>query len=305
MKSGRSEHFFDSLPEYVSGTLGSEGRRRVQEHLVDCSACREELAAWQEIHEAVNLDSDRAPGPSEDLMERVWAKIEEDSQAVVRPSLISHLSLALQLLAGQVPLVKKKIWVASAVTMAFGVMVSLLTAAGTTATGTAFSLFAPIVAAVGVAFVYGPENDPSLEVALSTPTRPRFILLARLTLVYGYDLALALAATVVLATVSGTPNPWPLVSLWIGPMLFLSALALVISLLFNPMLAIFTTMALWGIRLSAAAGSDPMYLDSAWMRVVESLWQANAILLPLAVLLLAMAFFFAPRRVGPSQGWAD
>lgn len=305
MKSGRSEHIFDSLPEYVSGTLDSEDKRRAREHLVDCSACREELGAWQEIHEAVNLDSSRVPGPSADLMERVWVRIEEDAQATVQPSLTSRLSLALQILVGQLPLVKKKIWVASAVTMAFGAAVSLLTYVSVTATGTTFALFAPIVAAVGVALVYGPENDPSLEVALSTPTRPRLILLARLTLVYGYDLALALAATAVFTAVNGALDMWPLVSLWIGPMLFLSALALLISLFFGPTPAIFTAMALWSVRLAATAGSDPTYLDSAWMRAVEALWQANAVLLPLAVLLLATAFFYAPRRVGPSQGWAD
>lgn len=301
----RVDHVTDLIPAYLNGSLSAGDERHVCEHLEICAGCRSELASWETVGEATRTAASQAPGLSEDLMGRVWARIEEDAQAVVQPSLDSRLSLALQILVGQLPLVKKKIWVASAVTMAFGVAVSLLTAVGTTTTGMVFSLFAPIVAAVGVAFVYGPENDPSLEVALSTPTRPRLILLSRLTLVYGYDLALALAATVVLATVSERLNPWPLVLLWIGPMLFLSALALLISLFFGPTPAVFTAMALWGVRLAATPGSDPRYLDSAWMRAIETLWQANAVLLPLAVLLLATAFFYAPRRVGPSQRWAD
>lgn len=60
-----------------------------------------------------------------------------------------------------------------------------------------------MIAAVGLALVYGPEVDPGLELALATPTAPRSVLLARMTLVFAYDLGLALAANAVVLAVRG------------------------------------------------------------------------------------------------------
>ena len=58
---------------------------------------------------------------------------------------------------------------------------------------------APIVAASGVAGAYRSRNEPFAELVDTTPTAPRVLLRVRLTLVLGYDLALALAASAVLA----------------------------------------------------------------------------------------------------------
>ena len=52
-----------------------------------------------------------------------------------------------------------------------------------------------MIAAACVSFIYGPENDLAYELALSTPTSPRTILLARLALVFGYNLGLVPIAT--------------------------------------------------------------------------------------------------------------
>lgn len=292
----KAAHSTDLLPAYLNGTLDPELAKEVREHLQNCAGCRAELASWEAVSDAAVVRSEALPAPSAGVMEGVWAKVEREPAPLTGPSSISKLSLAWQLLVGQIPLVRNKIWAASAVTMALGLAVSLLLSTGASAAGATFALFAPVIAAVGVAFVYGPENDPSLEVALSTPTPARLVLLARLTLVYGYDLALALAATAVLAAVNGTLNLWPLVSLWIGPMLFFSALALLLSLLFGSSAAVLTAMALWGVRLAAATYSTPGLDKSAWAETVETLWRANAMLLLLAALLLAVALLLAPYR---------
>lgn len=297
MRGKQPGHVADLLPAYLNGTLPSWEERSVDEHLATCAGCREELASWEATRQAVVIAHDRAPAPSMRVLDGALARIEREEA----PSL-SRLSLAWQLLLGQLPLVRREIWAASAVTMAMGCLVSALTATGASAAGSAFAIFAPVIAAVGVAFVYGPENDPSLEVALSTPTSPRLVLLARLVLVYGYDLALALAATIALAAANGTFGLWPLISLWIGPMLFLSALALLVSLLFSPTAALFLALALWGARLAAGTGNVFGQRRPAWAETVEALWHANA-LLPLAVVLLVAALFVAP-RVRPAYGGA-
>ena len=60
------------------------------------------------------------------------------------------------------------------------------------------ALVAPIVAAAGVAGTHRSRRDPAAELVAATPTSGRLLLLVRLTLVFGFDLALALAASAVL-----------------------------------------------------------------------------------------------------------
>ena len=301
MNGNDHTHPVEALAAYTNGTLAPDERRLVYEHLSVCDACRTELASWKIVGTASRAVSSRVPDPPEDLMERVWTRIEEEETPAVSGS--GRLSLGLQLLAGQVALVRREIWVASAATMALGCLVALLTA-GASAGGVALSVFTPMIAAVGVAFIYGPENDPSLEVALSTPTPPRLVLLARLTLVYGYDLALALTATVVLALANGGTGLLALISLWIGPMLFLSALALFLSLFLGSTPATLVALTLWGVRLVAYSSAVQGLTLSREMRLLESFWQSTPLLLPLAVLLLLATVLFTPGREKLSREWS-
>ena len=301
MNDKEHANMVEALPAYTNGTFAPEERRLVSAHLDSCDACRAELASWRMVGTASRAVSSQVPNPPENLMERVWTRIGEEEAPAT--SSFGRVSLGLQLLVGQLALVRREIWLASAATMALGCLVALLTA-GASAGGVVLAVFAPMVAAVGVAFIYGPENDPSLEVALSTPTSPRLVLLARLTLVYGYDLALALVATVVLALANGGVGLWTLISLWVGPMLFLSALALFLSLLFGPTPATLVALTLWGVRL-VAYSSASQGLDLSWgMRLLESFWQSTPLLLPLAALLLLVTVFYAPRQEKLSREWS-
>jgi hypothetical protein len=285
------DDFADLVPAYVNGTLDAPERRRLYGHLSACPACRAELARWKAVRGATARAFGPLPAPPLGTLEKVMERVGERPGA--SDPVAWGFSVSWQLLAGQVALVGRGIWAASALTMALGCVVALL-AASPNAAGATLALFAPAVAAFGVAFVYGPENDPSLEIALSTPTPPRLVLIARLTLVYGYDLALALVATGVLALAKGGMGLLPLVSLWIGPMLFLSALALVGSFLIGPTNATLLAMGLWATKLLAATYSGtPLAFPGADM--IETFWQSEAVLLPLAALLLAGALLFAPR----------
>lgn len=304
-----SDHVTELLPAYVGRTLDPRGRRRVQGHVRGCAACRAELFSWEAVAKATVASSERMPSAPECVMERVWAQIEgsETAAAPDRPAapeapagnvsttVLIRISLAWQLLRGQLPLVRGGIWTVSALTMTLGCLVALLATNTAAAANTVLAVLAPVVAAVGVAFVYGPENDPSLEVALSTQTSPRSVLLARLTLVYGYDLVLALAATMALALAEESLGVWPLVSLWIGPMLFLSALALLLSLLLGATTAMLVALALWASRLAIAGDAGESLLTSRGAELLETFWQANPLLIPVAALLLAVALLSVPR----------
>ena len=87
---------------------------------------------------------------------------------------------------------------------------------------------APLVAAAGMALIYGDDNDPVLELTRSTPASQSQILLARLVLVFGYDLLLALVATAGLRLFLGEQVVLALLFEWLAPMAFLSSLALLL-----------------------------------------------------------------------------
>lgn len=291
-----NHHVVDLLPAYINNTLDEKEERAVERHLDGCAVCEAELASWKAVSEASTLASQNVPDPSAAILTGALAEIElqeEEVPAAGSSSITSRLSLAWQLLRGQLPLVRREIWIASPLTMAVGCIVALMTMTPNGA-GLTLAIFAPMVAALGVAFVYGPENDPSLEVTLSTPTSPRLVLLARLTLVYAYDLALALLATGVLAVAKSGTSLWPLISLWIGPMLFLSALALVLSLLLGATTAAFAATGLWVSRI-VALSDVTVAPTSRTSELIEVFWLSNTMLLALAAIMLVTAFLYTYR----------
>lgn len=289
----RSRHVVDLLPAFVVGTLGPEDKRRVTDHLRTCTTCESELASWKMVNGAVHVAYEAYPAPSAQVMDRVWDEIEEGSEVVVteRGEFISRMYLAWQLLLGQIPLVRKSLWAASALMMLLGSVVAIVTS-GPTFGGQVVAALAPVVAAAGVAFIYGSDNDASLEVTLATPTSPRVILLARLTLVFGYDLSLAVAADTALLAFGAEAGLWSLISLWLGPMLFLSSLALVTSLLLDSATAALCVMSLWVAKLVISSEAGTLVGLSRLAETMDVFWQSTATLSLLAWVLLGIVLVY-------------
>jgi hypothetical protein len=289
-------HIIDLLPAYLNQRLGANDRARVEAHLRDCPACRAELDAWRAIASATRqLASVAAPAP--DLLGAIHAELDRDE--AMQPGLdqidVRSFRYLWQLLRGQAPLVRRGIWLASGLTTTLGVLVAIATLHQSIGSFT-LALIAPVVAAFGMAFIYGPENDPSLEIAMSTPTSPRLVLLSRLTLVFGYDLLLALIASLLLSMVHGF-TLWALIELWFAPMLFLSALALAASLVFSPLVAMVGALILWGLRLvqmSSTMRNGPA--PSTDVAQVFGLPALNPYLLALGLALLVFAIAYVPRQ---------
>lgn len=288
-----SSHPGNALPALLNGTLGPVETLAARAHVAACPACRRELAEWEAIASATGLLT--AAAPPARVPAAVWAAI-GDERPAARPdrSAWRLASLAWQLLLGQIPFVRGAIWTASAATMIVGGPVAVLLSNAVEA-GMVLALVAPLVAAMGVAFIYGPDNDPGLELSLATPTPPQLVLAARLALVYGFDLALAVLATLVLAVPGGSALV-PLISLWLGPMLFLSALTLVLSLLWGSALAVIAAMGLWLLRLIVALDSGRSLDLGVFSELGETFWQRTPLLIALTALLLLLAFFHAPRQ---------
>jgi hypothetical protein len=151
------------------------------------------------------------------------------------------------ILRSQMRLVHPVSWVASALVIALGAVVTLaLYHPSQSGAELPLVILAPIVAACGVAFLYGIDTDPALELQLATPVSPRLILLARLTLLFGFNLLITLACSIGLTLVESNISLIPLIAAWLTPMTFLSALAFLLSVLFFDSLAsVLISLLLW------------------------------------------------------------
>ncbi len=104
--------------------------------------------------------------------------------------------------------------IASAAVLAAGMFATL-------GTGTSFvALFAPAVAAAGIAYAYGPGIDPAWELSQSMAVSDRMVLLVRVLVVFALNAALGLAASAASGTAADVTFGWLI------PMTAVSALAL-------------------------------------------------------------------------------
>jgi hypothetical protein len=295
-------HPNDLMPGYVNGTLDAPDRARLAAHLAACLPCRQELAAWRTIAEATHESVVGVGAPSPALLASVWARIDAPSpverarEALRLAWATAPRSLAQQwaVLRAQAMLIPQGIWITSAIVLTMVFAVASIWS-GPAVPPALLGLVVPLVTAVGVAFIYGPEHDTALEVTLATPTSPRVVLIGRLALVCGYDLAFASAITCLLALTRGTGFTL-LASVWLGPMLLLAGLSLLVSLIWGAVAGVSVAVGLALLRIfatSLALTSKPAIIDALRL---DRLWVTSPWMLALAVALIALAAAIVPRQ---------
>lgn len=143
-------------------------------------------------------------------------------------------------------------WAASLLVVALGMVVTLILSVSTSPDAQTnallpFTVLAPLVTALGVAFLYGEDSDPALELALAAPISPRVVLLARLAVLFAFNLSVALIGSAMLViTDTGDVSLSALILSWLAPMTFLSALAFLCSVLFfAPLMSALLALCLW------------------------------------------------------------
>lgn len=173
------------------------------------------------------------------------------------------------LLRAQMRVVRTEIWLGSAFVMALGVLVTL----AVDRQALPFVLIAPMVAAVGMTFLYGPANDPALEIELATAVSPRLLLLARMAVLFGIDFILGIGGSILLAGLHSDISLWPLMNTWLAPMAFLSAFAFFFSLIsFEPLLGVMLSLILWGMQTTRQF-DDLFRLPAAIPNLLLAQWQ--------------------------------
>ena len=90
-------------------------------------------------------------------------------------------------------------------------------------------LIAPAVAAIGIAYAYGPGVDPAWELACSCPVSDRLVLLARAVAVFAVNALLGLAASAATLGTRAEAHAAQLTFAWLLPMAAVCALALAVA----------------------------------------------------------------------------
>jgi hypothetical protein len=202
----------------------------------------------------------------------------------------------------QIRVLKREIWAASAFIMGLGALIACLPSAD----GLIFAAFAPIAAAAGIAFLYDEDAARLLELEETTPITARRLLLARLALVFAFDLALACGISALLAFARADVGLAALIASWLAPMTFLSALAFALSIVIGETLAAaMFSFTLWFVHLILRGRTDaPIWewLSLPGLSAPDSGWG----LFVAAVTLIGAAFWWVGNveRRGSDRGAA-
>ncbi len=239
------DQIIELLPWYANRTLDAAAKADVERHIAGCPACRRRVEDLRALQGAL---VERPPAATLPRIETILDRL------IPRPSAKLDRRWLWALIVTQARLIRRDIWVASTLVMALGTLITMFSNKPPQAALGMLPLVwaAPIVAAAGVAFLYGPSVAPAIEIELTTPVSPRLILLARLMLTFGFDLLLGLGGSIVLALTNPYLSLWPLVMTWLAPMAFLSALAFLLTVLTaDPNVGFLVSLGLWVVQSMA------------------------------------------------------
>ena len=171
---------------------------------------------------------DDLPGPGQDRcpgdvdLHRVWLGVAAEVWRR-RPGLVERLAGR----ALRSPGLARALVTTPSLLLAWVIATAVVLVAGmfaTLGTGTPFvALFAPAVAAAGIAYAYGPGIDPAWELSQSMAVSHRMVLLVRVLVVFALDAALGLAASAASGAAAAVTFGW------LVPMTAVCALTLAVA----------------------------------------------------------------------------
>jgi hypothetical protein len=157
----------------------------------------------------------------------------------------AHMLYLLNLFRAEMQLMRAELWIASILVTVIGILLTE-TVNSTQQPFMTFVDIAPVMAALGVAFIFNLNSEPISEIILACVTSIRVILLARMTLIFCVNLLLGILGSVFLVVLNTQLSLWPLVAAWFAPMAFLSALAFFLAIISKePLFGAAASMILW------------------------------------------------------------
>jgi hypothetical protein len=238
----------DQLPFYITNKLSDEENNVVKEHLAACPTCQKELDDWQAVAESVRSYTLEREIPLPPISPLIPVSLHR------RPTLWQAFrSAANMILAQRVIVTRLGVLPAVLLVILLAPVSTLLIPNGNDLILLPMLALVPIAAVCVTAFLAGPETDPCYEIISATPMYPSTILFARLTLTLSLISCTALLGSLVISML--TPSSLiQVVSVWLGPMLLLSAITTVLALIWSPTIAASIAITLWTIVIFIIVG---------------------------------------------------
>lgn len=280
--------FEELLPFYAAGGCSAQERAKMDDHLLHCADCRAELAMWTEVSTEIETSNQALTAPIE-IPARALKHIHAPNP------LTSALRKTWQLMVSQTYLVQSEMWLVSALVMLIGVLVAIIAKRDIV-----IYLLSPILAASSLAMLYGPDHDPAHELTRSTATSPWKILLARMSIMSCYNLLLGLVASLGLLFFVPPQMLGSIILGWVGPLAFLSSLALLLSIWWGTGTAIFITYGLWlaqYISFKSISIWLPSPVWNTFLSAYKNFWHEPLLLVGLSLVIALLALWSANQPV--------
>jgi hypothetical protein len=242
-----NKHIDDLLPFYINATLSVDQKEAVEAHLAGCIQCRKALREWEDlagwVRSAAPLPGQAGPKVSLPALSPVVR-----ANLHGKPSFPEAVLSTARLIAAQRIFLKKSrlIHTLSAVLL-ISVLADLFLPVKYhhLTSPLPFFILVPFLAVLGISFFETQEDGLSHEIVAAAPTHPGTLTFARLTLALGFIASLALIGSLLISVFGRISMGW-LVVAWLGPMLWLPALATLLALLLNSWAAAGISVTLWG-----------------------------------------------------------
>lgn len=267
------------LPFYLAGTLDPKQTAAVKAHLEVCPICADDLVFWQEMEGTIQADIAPFDAPQH-VLNNTLSLISEENE---KPN---PLTRSWRIMWAQVPMFCREIWPTSLLVLLLGFVMTLLTDRA----GVLFAI-APLVSVAGLAYIYNESSDPAFELVLSTPISQIQLLLARSSLVFGFNLVSVGLLGLTLALHFSPETILTLLKSWLAPMTFLSIFGLCLSLFTRPGNAIAVAYALWLTQYLPLTEE----FQQLFARLAEGIlwfWQTPKVLFIFSSILLAFIIFW-------------
>jgi hypothetical protein len=145
-------------------------------------------------------------------------------------------------------------------------------------------LIAPAVAAVGIAYCYGPGLDPAWELSCSMPVSDRLVLLTRAVAVFAVNAVLGLIASAASLGTHGPTGTAQLTFAWLLPMTAACALALAVAVAArSELVGAVAAVSAWIILVLARGAADRVGRGLSASALTPAITDANLYLPYLAV----------------------